>query len=105
MVRFRSWTSSKIAADARQFGIVLEPAGEHPLGEHLDPRRRPDAPLVAGLVADEPADVPPVQLGHPPARRGSPGGAVRARRSAVAAPRLVEQGERYERGLAGAGAR
>ncbi len=44
--------------DAGQLGIVLQPAGQHALGEHLDPRRRADPALVARLVADELADAP-----------------------------------------------
>ena len=42
--------------DAGQLGVLLQPARQHALGQHLDPRRRTDAPLVAGLVADEVAD-------------------------------------------------
>ena len=66
-VRLRSWTSSKItAATPGSSGSCLQPARQHALGEHLDAGRRADAPLVAGLVADEPAD--------PPCRRGRPSG-------------------------------
>ena len=42
--------------DAGQFRVVLQPPGQHALGEHLDSRRRPDVALVAGLVPDEVAD-------------------------------------------------
>ena len=57
VVRLRSWTSSKMhEPDAGQLGILLQAAGQHALGQHLDPGRRADAPLVAGLVADEVAD-------------------------------------------------
>ena len=92
--------------DARQFGVVLEPARQHSLGEHLHARRRADAPLVTGLVADEAADGAVGQLGHPPGR-GARRQAARFEHddAAVAAPGLVEQGERHERGLAGSGGR
>ena len=56
VVRLRSWTSSNTKADAGQLGVVLEPPGQHALGDDLDAGRRTDAALVAGLVADEPAD-------------------------------------------------
>ena len=42
--------------DAGQLGVLLQAARQHALGQHLDPRRRADAALVAGLVADEVAD-------------------------------------------------
>ena len=83
VVRLRSWTSSKItAADAGQLGILLQAAGQHTLGEHLDPGGRPDAPLVAGLVADEVADGGAGQS-TPSAgpRPESPAAAARASRS------------------------
>ena len=69
-------------ADAGQLRVVLQAAGQHALGDHLDPRRRPDVALVAGLVADGVADRAH-RAGRPSAapRHASPGGAARASRS------------------------
>ena len=59
-----------------------------------------------GLVADEPADVGGREVGH--ASGGGPGGQpawFEHDDPPIAEPRLVEQGERDDRGLAGAGRR
>ena len=70
--------------DAVERRVVLQSAGEHALGDHLDARRPTDVALVAGLVADPVADRLAEQGGHPPGRaHASPAGAVRARRSTV----------------------
>ena len=57
---------------ARERGVVLQPAGQHAFGDDLDPRRRTDVALVAGLVADQVADGGPGGGGHASRRR--PGG-------------------------------
>ena len=104
VVRLRSCTSSnRIAATPGQLGVVLDPPGEHALGEHLDPGCRADAPLVAGLVADESPDRFAGELGHAPcrgARRQPP--RFEHHDAAPGAPRFGEQRRRHERGLAGA---
>ncbi len=51
---------------AGEFWIVLQATREHALREHLDARGRTDPPLVAGLVADQPTDAIPGEVGHPP---------------------------------------
>ena len=65
---------------------------------------RPDAALVAGLVADESADLGR-RAARPSAgpRRGWRAGAARASRCAAVEPRLVEQPQRRDGRLAGAG--
>ncbi len=88
---------------AGQLGVVLDPPGEHALGEHLDTGCRADAPFVAGLVADESPDRFAGELGHAPcrgARRQPP--RFEHHDAAPGAPRFGEQRRRHERGLAGA---
>ena len=61
VVRLRSCTSSKITStDAGQLRIVLQAAGEHPLGDDFDAGVGADVALVAGLVADEAPTLVPV---------------------------------------------
>ena len=86
----------------RELRIGLQPARQHAFGEHFDAGRRPDRPIVAGLVADQLADALTGELGHPPrggARRQTPG--LEDHDRAVVAPWRLEQGQRHERGLAG----
>ena len=91
-------------ADAGELGVLLQAAGEDAFGHHLDAGRRSDAALVACLVADESADLGRREVGHAPG--GSAGGQPARFQHDDAPPgepRLVEQGERDDRRLAGAG--
>ncbi len=90
-------------ADAGQFRVGLQPAGEDPLGDHLDAGGLRDPALVADSVAD--------RLSHPLAAlfrhkaRGVAGGQpprLEHEDGAPGQPRLVEEGRRHPGSLAGA---
>jgi hypothetical protein len=89
-----------------QFRVVLQPTGEHALGDHLDAGGGADAPLVAGLVAHRATHLFAEQRGHTPGGRAS-GQAARFEHhdALVVEPGLVEQPERNDGGLAGARSR
>ena len=89
---------------AGELGIVLEAAGEHAFGDHLDAGGVADVALVSSLVADEAADIRSRGVGHP-ASRGASGETTGFEHHDAPAvePHLVEQRERDHRGLAGAG--
>ena len=84
-----------------QVGVVLQAAGEHPFGHHLDAGGWADAPLVAGLVAHCAAHLFAEQRCHAPGC-GTGGESARFEHhdAAVAEPGLVEQPQRHDRGLA-----
>ncbi len=90
--------------DAGQLGIGLQPTGEHALGHHLDPGGSTDVAFVARLVADEPADLGAGRVGHP-ASRGAGGQSARFEHhdALTVEPRLIEERQRDQRRLAGAG--
>ncbi len=93
--------------DALERGVGLDHPGEDPLGDHLDPRGRADAGLQAHAVAHRASRVGlPEQLGHP-LGCGPRGQAARLEHEDLpsAQPRLVQERERDQRGLAGAGRR
>ena len=93
-------------AHALEAGVALQPPGEDALGHHLDARGGPDPPVVAGAVADGLADLLAQQRGHA-AGRGPGGEPARLEHDDRPAlqPRLVEEGQRHHRRLAGPGRR
>ena len=90
--------------DALERGIVEDHAGEHALGDDLDPRPRRDEALQAHTQADGLADLFAERRGH--ARRGGARGeAARLEDDELfrPGPRLLEERERDARRLARAG--
>ena len=90
--------------DAVQAGIGLQAADQQALGDDLDAGGGGDGGVEPGAVADGAADR--LAAAATPCgwrRRGWRGGAAPASGSAVAAPGRVQQGERHQRGFAGAG--
>lgn len=101
-------------ADTGQLGVGQEPAQQDARSAELDARRRPDVPLSADRVADDPADAASTQGrqstgGGPhgdPARLGDDDPGNRAARSRL--PEHIGHGGekgRHEGGLAAAGRR
>jgi len=89
------------AGDPGQFRVGEDHAGEDALGDHLDAGGGGDARLQPDAVADGVAHRLAERLGHP---LGGGAGGEPARFEdddlAVAAPRLVQQLQRHDRGLA-----
>ena len=92
--------------DALERRVLVQHPREHALGHHLDARARRDARVEAHAVAHRVADALAEGARHP-VRGGAGGEAPRLEHHdrAAAEPRLVEQGERHARRLAGAGRR
>jgi hypothetical protein len=90
--------------DPGQFGIVEDHSREHAFRHHLDPCARRNPGVEPHPVTDRLADDFPEQGCHPPARspRCQPSW-FEQNDPAVAAPVLVQQVERHQRRLAGAG--
>ena len=88
-------------ADAGQRRVVLQSACQHALGQHLDAGVGADVPLVARLVADEGPDRGARRRRHP-LGGGAGGQTARLEHHDAPAlqPRFVEEGERYDGGLA-----
>ena len=85
---------------ALQRGVVLQPAGEHSLGDHLDAGVGPDVAFVARLVADGVAHPFAEQRGHPlsgSTRRQPP--RLEHHDSLICKPRFAPQHQRRKRGL------
>ena len=89
----------------RQLRIALQAAGQHPLGDHLDARVPADAALVAGLIADEAADLVAEQVCHPVRRGASREAPGLQHDQAVSEPRFVHEVQRHDGGLSRAGRR
>ena len=90
--------------DAIQAGIGLQAADQQALGDDLDAGLGRDRRVQPGAEADGAAERFAEQRGH--ARGGGAGGEaawLQHQDFAVAAPGGVQQGQRHERGLAGAG--
>ena len=86
-----------------QAGVALQVAGEQPLGDHLDPRRAADLPVEAHGVADGFAHRLAQQLGHARGRRPRCQPArLEHQDPPPGEPRLGQQMQRHQRGLAGA---
>jgi len=93
-------------ADALERRIVLQTAGENPLGHHLDARLQSDAAVQADAIAHRLPDSLAQLIGHPLGSGAS--GQTPGLEHDDALPRqpgFVEQCERYAGGLAGAGRR
>lgn len=94
--------------DAGQLLVALEALEQHAGGDHLDHGPRPGPALAAHGVADLVADGGAEQPGHPPGR-GPDGEPARFGdehpAGGAAVPEEAGQGERHQRGLAGAGRR
>ena len=87
--------------DSVQSWVVEDHPGEDPLGDHLDPRLRADPGLQPGPIADGLAGGLPQGLCHPV--RGGPRRQpprLQHQNSLPRQPWLVQQGQRYDRGLA-----
>ena len=87
-------------ADARQLRVVLQPPRQHTFGHDLDPCARPDVAFVAGLIPDQSTDLGSEQRGH-----SLGGGACRQsarleHHDSARQPRLLDQPQRRDRGLA-----
>ena len=84
--------------------VALEATGQDPVGHHLDASGAPDPPFVPGPVADRRTDGLAQQVGHA-VGRGSGGESAGFEHDdpLVGEPRLVEQPERHDGGLAGSG--
>ena len=90
-------------ADPLERGIGLDQAGEHALGDHLEPGARADPRVPADAVADGRPDRLAELSRHVPcsrARREPP--RLEQHDAPPSEPRLVEQRERHPRRLAGA---
>ena len=89
--------------DARQLGIVLKPSGQHAFGDDFDPGVTADSSLVACLVPDDLADLGSQENRH---SLGSGSGGQSPwleHHDAAAEPWLLDQPQRCDGGLAGAG--
>ena len=93
-------------SNAVERGVVEDHAGEHALGDNLDPGLRRDLLLQADAVADGLADLLAERLGH--AAGGGAGGEparLQHQDAAILPPGRVEQRQGHTRRLAGAGRR
>ncbi len=88
--------------DTGQLRILLQPPRQHSLGDNLDPCVATDTPFVASLVTNEATDLGPEQRRHP--LSGGPGrqSPWLEHHDATGEPRLLDQPQRGDRGLAGA---
>ena len=87
--------------DAIQLRVTLNAAGQYALGQDLDPGTRRDLALQAHPETHAVADPITAQAGH--AGRGGAGGQparLQHQDLAPRQPRLIEQGQRYDGGLA-----
>ena len=82
--------------------IVLQPPGEHALGDHLNPGCRRHAPLVPCGEADGHADVLAEQVRHPPCSRSGGEATWFQHEDPAEQPLGLQEGKRHDGGLAGA---
>ena len=88
---------------AGQGRVSLQPPGEDAFGDDLDPGRVAGPAVVTGDVADRLADLLAEQIGHP-ASRGPRRQTARFEHDDLPVqPRLLEQSQRDDRGLARTG--
>ncbi len=86
--------------------VPLQPTGEDALGDHLDAGAGPDVTFVTGAVADDLADVLANQVGHASCRgAGGEPARLEDHDPSIFQPRLVEQAQGHDRGLACTGRR
>ncbi len=86
---------------SRQIRLVLQSTGEDAVGDHLDPRRPANSPVISSHVPNCGAYLFAEQIRHP-SRRGASGDSARLHDDNAGAgkPGLVEQPQRHERRLA-----
>ena len=89
------------AANAGEFRIGVQHAGEHAFGDDFDARRARHPRVEPHAVADNIADLLAAQPGHAP-RHGARGHPARFEQQDLAAaePRFIKQRQRHQRALA-----
>ncbi|MNX66085.1 hypothetical protein D3C86_971660 [compost metagenome] len=88
-------------ADTLQPRVVENHPGEDPLGDDFDARFGADAALQSGAIADRAARLLAQGRRHPVRRRPRRQSArLQHQHLLVAQPRLIQQGQRHDRGLA-----